>query len=183
MSSKAFIFFENKIHEVTFTSFTFQNLTEKATEVILNTHTFTSTRNFKITDNNHQDINNDQQVQAAFKMSPVFFFVHPIHNNNTEEKEKEKNDDIQCHNIVNPLVLLTGAVKYDKSDYLPGVKVDLMMLKKLFQMYGYDVHCTYDPDKPETEVLNLNQLNLFLMQHCINLLKANNNNKYDALIF
>ncbi|ETN97509.1 hypothetical protein RFI_40020, partial [Reticulomyxa filosa] len=88
-----------------------------------------------------------------------------------------------CHKIVNPLVLLTGAAKYKTLDYLPGVKIDLMMLKVLFEeMYGYKVYCTYDPNQPETESLTLKQFNLFLMEHCTNLIKADEND-YDSLIF
>ncbi|ETN97896.1 hypothetical protein RFI_39630, partial [Reticulomyxa filosa] len=68
-------------------------------------------------------------------------------------------------------------------DYLPGVKIDLMMLKVLFEeIYGYKVYCTYDPNQPETESLTLKQFNIFLMEHYNNLIKVDKN-VYDSLIF
>ncbi|ETN98192.1 hypothetical protein RFI_35822, partial [Reticulomyxa filosa] len=38
--------------------------------------------------------------------------------NPNEEKEEKKEDE--CHKIMNPLILLTGAAKYESKDYLPG---------------------------------------------------------------
>ncbi|ETO31498.1 hypothetical protein RFI_05622, partial [Reticulomyxa filosa] len=183
MSLQAFIFFKN-MHTATLASSTLQSLKEKVIEIINKTTTCTPTPSFKITDNNGQDIDNDQKVQATFGMQPVFFLVHLIDNSDNDEKknvENEKINDGNCHKIVQPLILLTGAAKYENSDYLPGVKADLINFKVLFEAYGYQVHSTYDQNKPETELLTLKQLNLFLMKHYIKLLK--NKNNYDALIF
>ncbi|ETO36776.1 hypothetical protein RFI_00286 [Reticulomyxa filosa] len=81
---------------------------------------------------------------------------------------------------MNPLVLLTGALKYNNLDYLSEVKTDLIMFRNLFEeIYGYEVYSTYDQNKPETELLTLNQFDLFLKQHCIN----NKEKNYDSLIF
>ncbi|ETN98833.1 hypothetical protein RFI_38654, partial [Reticulomyxa filosa] len=59
-----------------------------------------------------------------------------------------------------------------------------MIFRNLFkEIYGYDVYCTYNPNKPETESLTLNQLDVFLMRHCLSLSKTNNIDEYDSLIF
>ncbi|ETN97467.1 hypothetical protein RFI_40062, partial [Reticulomyxa filosa] len=89
---------------------------------------------------------------------------------------------VEHYKIMNPLVLLTGAAKCKNKEYLPGVKTDLMILQKLFaEDHRYRVHCTYDPDKPETEMLTLSRLNNFLKMHFSNVTKKQSD--YDSLIF
>ncbi|ETO02128.1 hypothetical protein RFI_35308, partial [Reticulomyxa filosa] len=88
---------------------------------------------------------------TSFKAEVVLFLVHLIDNNNDEKKypedekkekekkEEEEEDSDEHHIILNPLVLLTGAAEYKKLKYLPGVKVDLMMFRNLFEdVYGYE---------------------------------------------
>ncbi|ETO33389.1 hypothetical protein RFI_03718, partial [Reticulomyxa filosa] len=172
-SYKVFVYFEGKAHELTLASLNLKSLEEEVVKIVNikddNKKTINSMRHFKIVDNNKQEIINDQQLKISFEMQPVFFFVYPI---GKEENERYK--------IMNPLVLLTGALKYNSLDYLPEVKLDLIMFRNLFEeIYGYEVYSTYDPNKPETELLTLNQLNHFSMKHCTN----NNEKKYDSLIF
>ncbi|ETO32058.1 hypothetical protein RFI_05058, partial [Reticulomyxa filosa] len=148
-----------------------------------------STSHFQIFDNDEQEITNDQQLEIAFKTQPVFLFVDFVHSFVFIYDEKKNSEDEKkrdgCHKIMNPLVLLTGAAKYDSSDYLSGVKIDLMMFQNLFEeKYGYKVYCTYDPNKPETESLTSNQLDVFVKNHYSNLINTNNNkHNYDSLIF
>ncbi|ETO10332.1 hypothetical protein RFI_27043 [Reticulomyxa filosa] len=180
MPYKAFVCFEKKMHEVTLASMDLKSLEGRILELTKtnkngNDKTGKCTFHFKIVGNNGQDITNDQQLKTAFETPPICFFVHPVH--------KEGKDD-DYHKMTNPLVLLTGAARYESKDFLPGVKIDLIMLRVLFEeIYGYEVYCTYDPDKSETESLTLNQLNLFLMKHYTNIVETNNEKKYDALIF
>ncbi|ETO34021.1 hypothetical protein RFI_03073, partial [Reticulomyxa filosa] len=176
MSYKTFLCLEKKMHEVTLASINLKSLEERILELLkTNNKTRDPTSHFKIIDNNGQEITNDQQLEIAFRARSVFFFIHFIHKNEKKESEDE------YHKIMNPLVLLTGAARYNSLDYLPGVKVDLMMFRNLFEgKYGYKVYCTYDPNKPETESLTLNELNIFLNKHYSNLI---NDNNYDSLIF
>ncbi|ETO02106.1 hypothetical protein RFI_35330, partial [Reticulomyxa filosa] len=127
MSLKASICLEKKLHEVTLTSLNLKCLQEKVNELLNTTSNGNSIHHFKITDNSGQDINNDQQLKTAFEIQPVFFYIHIFQSNedekkHTEDKKKEYNNssDDECHKIVNPLVLLTGAAKYKTLDYLPG---------------------------------------------------------------
>ncbi|ETO02248.1 hypothetical protein RFI_35188, partial [Reticulomyxa filosa] len=152
MSYKAFAYFEGKMHEVLLASLKLKSLEEKVVEIINNTKngndkTVNSTPHFKIIDNSSQEITNDEQLKTAFKAKDIFFFVHLIDNNNDERKypedekkeEEEEEGDDEHHSILNPLVLLTGAAKYKNLKYLPGVKVDLMKFRNLFEdVYGYE---------------------------------------------
>ncbi|ETO35027.1 hypothetical protein RFI_02048, partial [Reticulomyxa filosa] len=88
----------------------------------------------------------------------------------------EKEDEY--HKLANPLVLLIGAAKYE------NVKIDLLMFRNVFEkIYGYDVYCTYDPNKPETESLTVSEFDLFLTKHCNTIERDSNGNDYDSLIF
>ncbi|ETO12201.1 hypothetical protein RFI_25175 [Reticulomyxa filosa] len=81
----------------------------------------------------------------------------------------------------NPLVLLTGAIKYKQLPYLEGVKRDLLLFQRLFQSkFGYQVFNTYDPKNSATESLTASQLESFLDHH-----KAlhTSNACFDAFIF
>ncbi|ETN98836.1 hypothetical protein RFI_38650 [Reticulomyxa filosa] len=174
-SYKAFVYFGGKAHEIIVTSLNLKSLKEEVVKIV-NTNDY-----FRIVDNNEQEIINDQQLKISFEIQPALFFVYCINNNDNDEKkypeDKNKKEDNECYKIVNPLVLLTGASKYNNLDYLPEVKADLIMIRNLFEeIYGYDVYSTYDQNKPETELLTLNQLEIFLMKHYIN-------NNYDSLIF
>ncbi|ETO07355.1 hypothetical protein RFI_30038 [Reticulomyxa filosa] len=184
MPYKAFVSLEKEVHKVTLVFLRLKSLKEKVLEIINNDKTKNYTNYFKIVDNNGEDITSNRKLETAFKTKPVFFFIHFIQNDDNddekkypEEKEEEKE---KCHKIVNPLVLLTGASKYKNLDNLPMMKKDLMTFRNLFEeIYGYEVYCTYDPNKPETESLTLNQLNEFLMKYH----KNKNKNNYDSLIF
>ncbi|ETO14580.1 hypothetical protein RFI_22788 [Reticulomyxa filosa] len=187
-SYKAFVYFEGKAHEITLVSIHLTRLKEEVLKIINTKDNNNKTRNskshFKIVDTNDQELTNDQQLKISFETQPVFLFVYFINNNDNDEKkypeDKKKKEDNEGYKIMNPLVLLTGASKYDRLDYLPEVKIDLIMFRNLFEeVYGYEVYSTYDPNKPETELLTLHQLNLFLMQHYTN----NNEKNYDSFIF
>ncbi|ETN97368.1 hypothetical protein RFI_40161, partial [Reticulomyxa filosa] len=149
MPYKAFVYFEKKIHRVLIASLELKRLEEKVAEIANSTKNdddkiVNSTQYFKIVDNNNQEITDDKQLKTAFDAEDVLLLVHPIDNNNDEtkypeDKKIEEEDNDEHHNILNPLVLLAGAAKYKNLDYLPGVKVDLMMFRNLFEdVYGYE---------------------------------------------
>ncbi|ETO33387.1 hypothetical protein RFI_03719 [Reticulomyxa filosa] len=188
MSYKTFVCLEEKTHEVALASLNLKNLEERTLELIkMNNNgsdkTVDSIPHFKIVDNNGQDIANDQQLKNAFETPHTHFFVHSIDkklvdkkdNDNDEKKdakdEKKEEKENEYYKIMNPLVLLTGAAKYENKEYLPEVKIDLL------------IALTYNPNKPETEILTLNGFDAFFNEHCLNLNKNNNINNNDALIF
>ncbi|ETO13913.1 hypothetical protein RFI_23453 [Reticulomyxa filosa] len=189
---KASLWVEKKKLEVTLTSLTFEALRKELKEV-LSTQKQNDLKypipDFKIYDKNNKIILNDDQVQRVFESQPVYLTVHFIHNENEEkypeQKEEEEEDDDNnddIYKISNPLVLLTGASKYERWNNLPGVKIDLINLRNLFEKnYGYNVYSTYDSNKFGTEILTLRMLNSFLSKHNNN--NNNKNNDYNALIF
>ncbi|ETO07353.1 ABC transporter [Reticulomyxa filosa] len=221
MSYKAFLCFEEETHEVTLSSLSLKSLEAEVIE-LLNATTIND-NDFKIVDNNGEDVTNDEELRAAFKVEPVFFFIYSFvvsnlfifkkigkkigSGNDTkkypEEKKREEDsvssddsndnddkydddddydnnnhDNDECYKIVNPLVLLTGAARYDTLNYLPKVNKDLMMIKDLFEeIYEYNVCCTYNPNHPESDTLTLNELDIFLKNHHYY------DNNWDSLIF
>ncbi|ETO11705.1 hypothetical protein RFI_25669, partial [Reticulomyxa filosa] len=189
MPYKAFVSIEKEVHKVTLVFLRLKRLKEKVLEVINTTKNGNDKIDFKIVDNNSQDI----AILFLFfiQLFVCFFYfktklIYKLDNDDNDEKKyPEDEKENEFYRIVNPLVILTGASKYKSLDDLHEVKVDLMILRNLFEkVYGYEVHCTYDPNKPETESLTLKQLNRFLIKHYTNLVKANNNEKnYDSLIF
>ncbi|ETO24549.1 hypothetical protein RFI_12606 [Reticulomyxa filosa] len=111
-----------------------------------------------ITDGSGRNVQTDENVVAAFESHP------------------------------NPLILLTGAAKYEQHTYLEGVKQDLLLLQRLFESkLKYQVFSTYDPKDPTTETLTAEQLDNFLLDHnerLVNDFKDDNRvSCYDALIF
>ncbi|ETO33511.1 hypothetical protein RFI_03590 [Reticulomyxa filosa] len=99
------------------------------------------------------------------------------------QEKKEEIKGLQLSNKVrNPLVLLTGAMKYQQSQYLENVKQDFQLLQTLFQSkFNYRVFSTYNSQIVKTEFLTLNDLNDFISKQCLNLTSVSND--YDGLIF
>ncbi|ETO22057.1 hypothetical protein RFI_15146 [Reticulomyxa filosa] len=190
MPYKAFVSLKKETHKVKLVFLRLKSLKKKVLEIINtakndNDKTRNSMHQFKIVDNNGNDITSNKQLKIAFKTRPVFLSVHFIQTITTDDKvdhdnDEKKNPEEKFHKIINPLVLLTGSAKYKSLNDLPDVKEDLIMFKNVFkEVYGYEVYCTYDPNKPETESLTLRQLNRFLMKYYINIAEKS----YDSLIF
>ncbi|ETO05337.1 hypothetical protein RFI_32060 [Reticulomyxa filosa] len=92
----------------------------------------------------------------------------------------EQVSSLSC-TIKHPLILLTGAIKYEQQSYLKNAKQDLYLLETLFQnKFGYQIFNTYDLQNPVTESLTFNGLNEFILKHCLN---KGNYISYDGLIF
>ncbi|ETO36115.1 hypothetical protein RFI_00946 [Reticulomyxa filosa] len=78
-----------------------------------------------------------------------------------------------CHEMKNPLVLLTGAMKYKKMTYLQNAKHDLIYCKNCLSK-----------NLVINESLTLNDLNKFILKYALNLNDNSPNKKsYDGLIF
>ncbi|ETO24809.1 hypothetical protein RFI_12347 [Reticulomyxa filosa] len=145
-----------------------------------------------ITDEDGCYIKTDKDVVDAFKKDSVFFTVHVRSNQKnilTELESKEEIDEkrqttLSCE-VKNPLILLTGAMRYEQHAYLEGAKQDIYLLRALFEQgFGYQVFSTFDPQNSITESLTSNGLNAFIYEHCANLTNnANSQTAYDGLIF
>ncbi|ETO34827.1 TPR domain family protein [Reticulomyxa filosa] len=140
----------------------------------------------KITDRNGHTISTDQHLQNAVEDEQLHLvaYFHP-ENVSEEHVMAEKTEKRISYKVKYPLVLLTGAVKYQTRSYLESVKQDLYLLQTLFQSkFGYQVFNTYNPQKSNTESLTLNGLNNFISRHSLNLANDMNDKiSYDGLIF
>ncbi|ETO10596.1 hypothetical protein RFI_26781 [Reticulomyxa filosa] len=138
----------------------------------------------KITSSDGHSIETDQQLQKAVENGQLDFNAYFQPKELSIQKEimekKEQVSSLSC-TIKHPLILLTGAIKYEQQPYLKNAKQDLYLLQTLFQnKFGYQIFNTYDLQNPVTESLNFNGLNEFILKHCLN---KDNNISYDGLIF
>ncbi|ETO19650.1 hypothetical protein RFI_17580 [Reticulomyxa filosa] len=76
-------------------------------------------------------------------------------------------------------------MKYEQRPYLEDAKQDLHSLQALFkERFGYEVLSTYALENPNTETLNLDRLNEFLLSQLSKLSEtAKDGHGYDGLIF
>ncbi|ETO22064.1 hypothetical protein RFI_15137 [Reticulomyxa filosa] len=134
----------------------------------------------KITDGDGCDIEKDKHLQLAIEDGQTHFTAH-FQPDDTAQKKRASSYEVK-----NPLVLLAGAIKYEQQSYLEDAKQDLCLLQTLFQTkFGYNVFNTLNSQNPTSESLTLNDLNNFILKHCLNLRDdcSNNKNAYDGLIF
>ncbi|ETO36160.1 hypothetical protein RFI_00901 [Reticulomyxa filosa] len=193
------------VHTITLSELTMEHLKQEIVQITQPIHT--NEVLVTIFDENGGPIRTDKNVIQAFKRNTVYFTVQfqskstqtipqrieniPNLNEIVVKKgfeEQVASSPPRCE-VKYPLVLLAGAIKYERQPYLEGVKYDLHLLQTLFQTkFGYEVFSTYNPQNLDTEQLTLNELNSFIVRHCSNLTDgtnnhASNNTDYDGLIF
>ncbi|ETO05499.1 hypothetical protein RFI_31899 [Reticulomyxa filosa] len=146
----------------------------------------------KITDGSGRAIEKDEQLRQSIKNNELHLIACFQSKASPSPSPSLLVSSPSAYAVKNPLVLLTGAIKYEKS-YFEDVKQDLNLLQTLFQTkFGYQVFNTYNSESAITESLTLNGLSNFISKHCSNLSdESNNKNKsninknksYDGLIF
>ncbi|ETO33331.1 hypothetical protein RFI_03776 [Reticulomyxa filosa] len=215
MPFKAYVNDKSKVYMIILPELTMEHLQQQILQATQPTHVDDAL--IAIIGSDGRIIKTDENVIHAFKRDTVFFiaqfqssfFVYMWHlfilkvilifntkkqieniskaDEVVEKKECEKQEILPFCKVNHPLILLTGAIKYEQQQqYLGHVKYDFHLLQTLFQSkFGYQTFNTYNPQDPKTEVLTLNDLNTFILQHCQNLVGDINRNNvaYDGLIF
>ncbi|ETN98548.1 hypothetical protein RFI_38943 [Reticulomyxa filosa] len=135
----------------------------------------------KITDCNGSEIETDQHFQNVVqRLHPLHLYAYFQPNKQTTSQKKER----QSYQVKCPLVLLAGAMKYEQRPYLECIKQDLDLFQNLFEnKFGYRLFSTYNSQHPNTESLTLNDLNNFILERRLDLLRDSDEQPYDALIF
>ncbi|ETO21685.1 hypothetical protein RFI_15520 [Reticulomyxa filosa] len=177
MSFKAYLNDGLNMYTLLLQELTFSNLKQQITQAIQSTHVSDSL--LVIKSGNGGIIETDKDVIDAFADTVVVFHLK------SKESEAINNKEAMiCYEVKNPLVLLTGAMKYERRQYLEKAKEDLNLLQTLFETkFGYQVFSTYNPNDSNSEWLTLKDLNTFISIHCANLADKSNNQRYDGLIF
>ncbi|ETO22488.1 hypothetical protein RFI_14710 [Reticulomyxa filosa] len=185
-SIRIFVTVNSKKYPVILSSLTLENLEKQIVEV--NKEDQQGNTLVKIVNSDHS-IETDQQLQKAIEDGQLDFNAYfypkiPIEELTKQNGIVEEKEQTLAYKIKYPLVLLTGAIKYEHQPYSEDAKQNLHLLQTLFETkFGYQVFSTYNLTNPTTESLILNALENFILNNCLHLSDSSKNVSYDGLIF
>ncbi|ETO14335.1 hypothetical protein RFI_23031 [Reticulomyxa filosa] len=159
-----------KVHTIILKELTVKHLRQQIAEATQSTHV--NSELIKIIGEDGCFIETNEDILRVFTSDRRYFTL--------ELKKKAIPSPVRA--IKNPLILMVGAMKYEQLPYLKDAQEDLWLLQALFQSkFGYRVFSTYNQFNQCTELLSLNRLENFLLNHYTSLFDHDNN--YDGLIF